>query len=153
MKISSNNEVISNISPDKRRPDGQAANADFKNILKESVAKSAPQATQPQSTSLLNALSAIRFNAESPHDKASAIRRVDSFIGLLDDYRRQLADPAVSLRSIEPVIKTIVKEKEQLSTLMDSLPDGDGLKDIVNRTLITASLEVIKYTRGDYISS
>jgi hypothetical protein len=153
MKISGNNEIIKCISLDKSRPSGQAANTDFKNILNESVAKSAPQATRLHSPSSLNALSAIRFNPESPQDKASAIRRVDSFLNLLDDYRRQLADPAVSLRSIEPVMKTIIKEKEQLSSLLDSLPNVDGLKDIVNRTLITASLEVIKYNRGDYITS
>jgi hypothetical protein len=51
------------------------------------------------------------------------------------------------------VIKTIEKEKEQLSSVMESLPNEDALKDIVNRTLITASLEVMKYNRGDYIAS
>jgi hypothetical protein len=59
----------------------------------------------------------------------------------------------MTLRSIEPVIKMIDKEKEQLSSVLDSLTEEDGLKDIVNRTLITASLEVMKYNRGDYIDS
>jgi hypothetical protein len=54
---------------------------------------------------------------------------------------------------MEPVIKMIDKEKEQLSSVLDSLTEEDGLKDIVNRTLITASLEVMKYNRGDYIDS
>jgi hypothetical protein len=72
---------------------------------------------------------------------------------LLDDYRKQLADPAITLRSIEPLMNSIIKEKDQLSSLLDSIPNDDGLKDIVNRTLITASLEVIKFNRGDYITS
>jgi hypothetical protein len=59
----------------------------------------------------------------------------------------------MTLRSIEPVMKMIDKEKEQLSSVLDSLTEEDGLKDIVNRTLITASLEVMKYNRGDYIDS
>jgi hypothetical protein len=59
----------------------------------------------------------------------------------------------VTLRNIEPVINSIAKEKEQLSSVLDSLTNEDGLKDIVNRTLITASMEVIKYNRGDYITS
>jgi hypothetical protein len=50
-------------------------------------------------------------------------------------------------------MKRIIKEKDQLSSLLNSMPNEDGLKDIVNHTLITASLEVIKYNRGDYITS
>jgi hypothetical protein len=153
MKISGNNEITKSIYPDKSQRSEQSSDTDFKNILKESVEKSVRHATQVESPVSLNALSAVRFNPESEQDKASAIKRVDSFINLLDDYRKQLADPTITLRSIEPVMKTIIKEKDQLSSLLDSLPDEEGLKDIVNRTLITASLEVIKYNRGDYITS
>jgi hypothetical protein len=153
MKINENNEIIKSSYPDKFQRNEPAADVDFKNILKESVEKSARPATQIQSPSLLNPLSAVRFNPELPQDKVSAIQRTDNLINLLDDYRKQLADPAVSLRSIEPVMQTIIKEKDQLSSLLDSLPDEGGLKDIVNRTLITASLEVIRYNRGDYITS
>jgi hypothetical protein len=153
MKISGNNEIIKSIYPDKSQRSEQTSNTDFKNILKESVEKSAQHATQIQSPSLLNPLSAVRFDPESPQDKISAIKQVDSLLNLLDDYRKQLADPAITLRSIEPMMKTIIKEKDQLSSLLDSLPNEDGLKDIANRTLITASLEVIKYNRGDYITS
>ncbi|MGD9052517.1 MAG: hypothetical protein PVG17_11750, partial [Desulfobacterales bacterium] len=63
----------------------------------------------------------------------------------------QLADPQVTLRQIEPLLNTIAKEKEQLSAVLNTMPDEDGLKDIVHRTLITTSLEVIKFNRGDYI--
>ena len=81
------------------------------------------------------------------------VERVDNLLNLLDNYRDKLADPQVTLRSIEPVINMIAKEKEQLSSVLESLPNEDELKDIVKRTLITASLEVIKFNRGDYIAS
>lgn len=153
MKISGNNEIIKSSYPDKAQRSEQASNTDFKDILKESVEKSARHATEIKPPSLINPLSAVRFNPEAPQDKVSAIKRVDNLIDLLDDYRKQLADPAITLRSIEPVMKRIIEEKDQLSSLLDSMPNEDGLKDIVNRTLITASLEVIKYNRGDYITS
>jgi len=50
-------------------------------------------------------------------------------------------------------MNTIAKEKDQLSRVLDSMPNEDRLKDILNQTLITASLEVIKFNRGDYITS
>ena len=153
MKIIGNNESIKGSYPDKSKRSEPASNTDFKNILKESVEKSDGPATRIQTSSLINPLSAVRFNPELPQDTVSTIQRVDHLISLLDDYRKQLADPAITLRNIEPVMKSIVKEKDQLSSLLDSIPNEDGLKDIVNRTLITASLEAIKFNRGDYITS
>jgi len=153
MKIDANNEIIKSNYPDKSQRSEKGSNTDFKNILKESVEKSAPHATQIQPPSSINPLSSVGFESELPKDKFYTINRVENLINLLDDYRKQLADPAITLRSIEPVMKTIMKEKDQLSSLLDSMPNEQGLKDIVNRTLITASLEVIKFNRGDYITS
>jgi len=44
-------------------------------------------------------------------------------------------------------------EKETLAPVLNSLPPEDGLKDILNQALITSSLEVIKFNRGDYVNS
>ena len=152
MKISGNNEIIQSSYPNKPQRSEQTSSADFKDILKASVEKSVRHGTQITPPPSINPIAAVRFNPETLQDKASAIKRVDDLINLLDDYRKQLADPAITLRSIEPVMKKIT-EKDQLSSLLDSLPNEDGLKDIVNRALITASLEVIKFNRGDYITT
>ena len=100
-----------------------------------------------------NPLAAIRFSPLSPEARHATVERVDNLLNLLDIYRDQLADPKVTLRHIEPLLNTIAKEKEQLSEILDRLPNEDGLKDIVHRTLITTSLEVVKFNRGDYISA
>jgi hypothetical protein len=153
MKIYGNDEIIKNSYADKTVQKEQSQNADFKNILKASVERTTQQQAKIQRSALIDPVSAIRFDPLSPEDKSTTVERVDNLLNLLDNYRNELADPQVTLRSIEPVMNTIVKEKEQLSSVLDSLTNEDGLKDIVNRTLITASLEVIKYYRGDYITS
>jgi hypothetical protein len=89
----------------------------------------------------------------SPEARQTTVERVDLLLDLLDEYRDQLADPNVTLRHIEPLLNTIAQEREHLSGILDRLPNEDGLKDIVHRTLITASLEVVKFNRGDYISA
>lgn len=153
MKIYGNDEIIKNSYADKAPQKEQTQNADFKNILKASVERTTPHSAKIERPALINSLSAIRFDPPAPEDKSATVERVDNLLNLLDNFRKQLADPQVTLRSIEPVMNTIVKEKEQMSSVLDSLTNEDGLKDIVNRTLITASLEVIKYYRGDYITS
>jgi hypothetical protein len=153
MKINGNDEIIKNGFADKISTRQQDRKDDFKNILKASVERAMPDTGKTQSPPLANPVSAIRFQAPSPENKRLTVEHVDNLLNLLDNYRIQLADPQVTLRSMEPVIKMIDKEKEQLSSVLDSLAEADGLKDIVNRTLVTASLEIMKYNRGDYIAS
>jgi len=153
MKINGNDEIIKSGYTDKSLQKEPAQNDDFKNILKASVERTAHHQAKTQSSTLMQPISAIKFSPLPPENKRIAIDRLDNLLNMLDNYRKQLADPQVSLRRIEPLMNAIEKEKEQLSSVLDSLASEDGLKDIVNRTLITASLEVIKYNRGDYITS
>jgi hypothetical protein len=96
-------------------------------------------------------LGPIRFRPRSSEAREAAVERLDNLLNLLDQYRKQLADSRVTLRQIEPLLNTIDKEQKQLTAVLKAMPDEDGLKDIVHRTLITTSLEVVKFNRGDYI--
>ena len=100
----------------------------------------------------MDPLSAIRFNPLSSEDKDVTLDRVENLLNLLEKYRHQLSDPKVTLRTIEPILNTIAAEKDQLSEKLDSISNEEGLKDILNQALITASLEVVKFNRGDYIT-
>ena len=151
MKIDGNNEIAHSATPDKTTPKEATPDAEFKNILKASVERSTEHPVKIQSPPQPGPVAAIHFTPLSPSTSDTTVERVDNLLNLLDHYRDQLADPKVTLRSIEPIVSTIAKEKEQLSAVLDTLPEDDGLKDIVHRTLITASLEVMKYNRGDYL--
>ena len=153
MKINGSDEILKNGYADKLVQKEQVKNDGFKDILKASVERATNHPAKIQSPALKQPLSAIKFEPLSPENKRFTIDRVDNLLNLLDNYRRQLADPQVTLRHLEPLMDTIEKEKEQLSSVLDSLANEDGLKDIVNRSLITASLEIVKYYRGDYIPS
>ena len=153
MKIYGDNEILKEGYPQKTQKSETTPNADFKDILKESVENAPENPSKIQPSTLMDPVSAIRFNALAPQDKKITVERIHNFLNLLDNYRQQLSDPHVTLRTLEPVMNTIAKEKDQLSGLLDSLPNEDGLKHILNQTLITASLEVIKFNRGDYINS
>jgi hypothetical protein len=37
--------------------------------------------------------------------------------------------------------------------VLGSLPEGDGLKDILNQALVTAEVEIIRFRRGDYLTA
>ena len=151
MKIDGNNEITHSATADKSAPKEATPDAEFKKILKASVERTMEHPLKIQSPPQPNPVAAIRFMPLSPATRDTTVKRVDNLLNLLDHYRNQLADPKVTLRSIEPIVSTITKEKEQLSAVLDTLPNDDDLKNIVHRTLIAASLEVMKYNRGDYI--
>ncbi len=153
MKIYGDNGILKQGYPQKLQKNEETPNADFKNILKESVENSTESPSKIQPSTLMDPASAIHFNPLSTQDKNITVERVHNLLNLLDKYRQQLSDPYVTLRKLEPMMNTIAKEKDQLSGLLDSMPNDDGLKHILNQTLITASLEVIKFNRGDYITS
>ena len=152
MKIDGNDEILKSGYNPKTSKNEQASEADFNHILKESVEKSTETPPEIQPTTLLDPISAIRFNPLSSQDNDITLDRVENLLNLLEKYRQQLRDPKVTLRTIEPIMNTIAAEKDQLSEKLDSISNEDGLKDILNQTLITASLEVIKFNRGDYIT-
>lgn len=151
MKIDGNNDIASSVFPDKTTQKDSTPDSEFKDILKASVERSQHNAAPVQAPTHASPVGAIRFAPLSPEARETTVERLDNLLNLLDQYRDQLADPKVTLRQIEPLLDTIAKEKEQMSTVLNSMPDEDGLKDIVHRTLITTSLELMKYNRGDYI--
>lgn len=153
MKINGTDEIIKSGYADKALQKDKTQKDDFKDVLKTSIEQTSNHPAEVKPSALMQPISAINFQSLSPENKGITIERVDNFLNLLDDYRKLLADPQVTLRQMEPLMNTIEKEKEQLSSVLDSLAGEDGLKDIVNRTLVTASLEIVKYNRGDYISS
>jgi hypothetical protein len=75
------------------------------------------------------------------------VERIENVLDLLDDYRRKLADSDFNLKDIHPIISAIENENEHLKPMLNSLTDG------VNQTLITTSVEVIKFNKGDYITT
>ncbi|MGD8304863.1 MAG: hypothetical protein PVI55_20775 [Desulfobacterales bacterium] len=150
MKIDGNNDIGRSAYADQSAPEKATSADEFKKILKASVDRSKTQATTVQTAPPPNPLGTIRFTPLSPEARGTTVDRLDNLLSLLDQYRNQLADPKVTLRQIEPLLKTIAKEKEQLTATLETMPDEEGLKNIVHRALITTSLEVVKFNRGDY---
>ena len=153
MKIDGNNEIVRNAVVSKTDSTDARSDNKFKDILKASVERTAEQPAKIPTPPQPGRVTPIRFAPLSPEAREMTVERVDNLLNLLDQYRDQLANPKVTLRTIEPILNTIAKEKEQLTGVLDNIANDDGLKDIVQRTLITASVEVMKFNRGDYVTA
>ena len=90
------------------------------------------------------------FNPLLDVNTASIPDRAENFLNLLDSYRELLADPGVALKKIGPVMEKLASEKSNLQQVLGTLPEGDELRDILNEALVAASLEEMKFNKGDY---
>jgi hypothetical protein len=124
----------------------------FDNILKETLARSSVKDTDLLKTAAsIPALSSLNRGAVPDSEKAELLNKADKLLGLLEDYREKIADPVYSLKEVYPILKSIEEENQRLIPLVDSLPDGESMKDFLHRLLVTSTVETIKYNRGDYI--
>lgn len=83
--------------------------------------------------------------------RTEAIGSAERLLDILDDYSSKITNPRYTLKEIHKLVVGMENEKASLIPLMQSLPEGDGARDLLNRILVTASVEAIKFNRGDYL--
>jgi hypothetical protein len=150
MKINGFDQGFTRVHADQSARPAVPSSGGFGDILKEKLAP-APGAAASGIGLGLVAPTQLQSVAEAPANRLDG--RVERYLELLDDYRRQLADPRVSLKGLDAMVREMESGKDALAPALSSLPGGDGIKDILNRTLVTASLEIIKFRRGDYLTA
>ena len=151
MKIENNENIQKSLYPNKINKNEKPQGTGFKAVLKNEVEKSSNVISHNQKMSSISSISPIQLNMLSPAQNVPVIDRVENLLNILDEYQQKLKDPNTSLKEIDLVVKQMEKEKESLVPILDSLSENDGLKDILTQTLVTSSLETIKFNRGDYI--
>jgi len=149
-----NNEQVSKIfqyeSNSKAQP---PADKEFGAILKETVKNTTTAVLAPLQSTYINPLAGLQPVSSSSSAHRFTANSVEDMINLLDRYREKLADARATMKQIDPVIREMTREMETLTPVLDSLSADDGLNTILNETLVTVSLEISKFYRGDYISA
>lgn len=85
-------------------------------------------------------------------NKADVIEHGDKILNLLDDYTRELVDPAKTLKDIGPLVKNIEKEVNLIQAeSADKVHNDKELEKIIKDLTVTANVAVYKFHRGDYI--
>jgi len=151
MKVENNENIQKSLYPEKINKNEKTQGIGFSAVLKNEVEKSSNVISGNQKMPSISSISPIQLNMLSPAQNGSIIDRVENLLNVLDEYQEKLNDPHFSLKEIDPLVKQMEKEKENLAPVLDSLVEDDGLKDILNQALVTSSLEAIKFNRGDYI--
>ncbi|MFZ0243755.1 MAG: hypothetical protein WAL90_19100 [Desulfobacterales bacterium] len=151
MKISATPQLRRDLPVTKTRRETTAATPDFQAILKQTVEglgdrRPADAISGPFGPPTVRAL--IMPAADTPLPLTD---RLDRLVDQLEHYRQKLADPQVSLKSIEPLVIDIAAAAQKLAPDLTPADRTDSLNDILKRALVTASVEITRFNRGEYL--
>ena len=96
------------------------------------------------------------INAITPRppidEKASFLENGDRILNLLDDYARDLSDPAKTLKDIGPLVERITEEVSLFkSESTDKVHNDNELERFIEDLVVTANVALFKFHRGDYL--
>ena len=149
MKITSNE--ISALQQGSARKLQKVSGEGFQDILNEKMGQAQAKAGQPAALPPMSNIDSIRFDPASVPDTKQTLTRMDRFLTLLETYSAQMEDPRISLKQTATLVSQMEEQIPELLPLLDTLPEGSGIKDLLNRLLVTSTVETIKFNRGDYL--
>jgi len=120
------------------KPSGSPA---FSDLLAEAVSENdAAEKTSKTTAASTNTVSG----------QPGLVKQLSSVIDLLANYSDALGDPGVSLRQIEPMLKNLQFQTDQLKSQASQSDDPD-LSQLAGQIEAQVEAESIKFQRGDYV--
>jgi len=143
---------ISSMLQQTTKPSSKASGTDFAKQLSEAIGqdqnapaaglKDDPLAPLTQSASVGKIMTS---------ELTRPIGEVEKILGKLDEYTNALADPNQNLKQVSVLVNELENQAESLNKASQGLPEGHAVKDLMNRTSVVATVEAIKFRRGDYV--
>jgi hypothetical protein len=150
MKINSQ-EILGIIQPPQAHQQGKSRTGGFDEFLEKAMTVQSGQMAPTSALPPLQSLSGLGLAMPFGVDRVQTVKNIDHFLNIMESYQRKMADPKASLKDAYPLVQQMEKKTTELIPTLESLPEGDKLKDILNQTLITSTVEIIKFNRGDYL--
>ncbi len=147
MKIIGNGDLPGRVQAEKTALSMPNAVNGFGEILKKTIDRASAADPTPAPAA------AVSLQPVAPTADPSVFGRIEGYLDLLESYCQKLSNPQVSLKGLEPSVRQLEEGRHTLSRVLGSLPESDGLKDVLNQTLVTAEVEIMRFRRGDYLSA
>lgn len=123
----------------------------FEQLLEKAMNPQSAQAPTTSALPPLQSLSSVSFVAPSAAEHSQTVKDINELLNVVESYQAKMTDPKVSLKAIYPLVQQMEKKTTELVPASEALPDGDKLKEILNRVLVASTVEIIKFNRGDYV--
>ena len=152
MEIDPNEKVLTSDYAERRRRTELSSDGTFGKIYEELIETSYETDVRSNETPVITNVPGLQINTFQSEGKMPVVQRAERLLDLLSEYQQKLANPSFTLRDISPLIDELKADNRALVSSVNSLSEGDELKNILNQIIVAASVEIIKFDRGDYVS-
>ena len=144
-------QILKNAESQKAQKNEKPNEINFANILQKAVDHSTTSKDQSIKLPPIFNISQIQNDPIFSLEGMPLFNRVERILDVFEEYQTKLGDPNVFLKDLSPIINRMEKETKNLLPILDTLPEGDEMKDILNRILIQSTVEILRFNRGDYL--
>lgn len=152
MEIDPNEKILTSDYSERRCKTELSSDGTFGKIYEELIDASYETDVRSDETPAITNVPDLQMNAFQSEGEMPVVERAERLLDLLDEYQRKLANPAFTLRDISPLIDELNADNKGLASSVNSLAEGDELKNILNQIIVATSIEIIKFNRGDYVN-
>jgi len=99
----------------------------------------------------VRALGILAGQAEIPQVRSQGIQAAENALSLLERYQEAIADPQMTLKKVDPLVRSLSQNVNELNSLSDQLPPSDPLRKIMSEIGIVSMVEVQKFDGGEYV--
>lgn len=87
----------------------------------------------------------------APGAKESVQRVSEEFFQIMESFQTQLGSPEASMKDIEPLVRHMESYQGKLMEEINSLPQNDPGRGLLEEMAVMVSSESAKFQRGEYI--
>jgi hypothetical protein len=151
MKVT-NDDIIRNAATQAARRGEKVDAGKFDALLRKTVEeKVASGKASVQNLSTIQGPSPIDTASLLGVETSQIVEGTERLLSTLEEFQAKLGDTTIPLDDLSPIVQKMNQQKDLLVPSLDTLPESDPLRDIVNKVLITCSVESEKFERGDYL--
>ena len=99
----------------------------------------------------VRALDILAGQAGIPQVRSQGIQAAENTLSLLERYQEAIADPQMTLKKVDPLVRSLSQNVNDLNSLSDQLPASDPLRKILSEIGIVSMVEVQKFDGGEYV--
>ena len=148
------------IDPDKSIPNIQDGNkasnrskvqkGEFDSVFREVADSTSMKRAELESTCFISNLRPAQFVTEPPPSTSAVVDKVSHLIDTMEGYQQKLIEKGATLRDIETLVQKMTSESESLGAASSAVDEQDGLRAIIDQSLMLTSMEIVKFNSGHY---
>ena len=121
----------------------------FDAVFQQAIERKTVKPAKTESTAFVSEIRPVQFTV-SQSSASMVADRVERLIDTMADYQSKLIENGATLKDMHGLVQQMASQSESLAAISDSIEQTDGLKSIVNQSLMMSSMEIAKYNGGFY---